>query len=400
MEPEISTPKKQPRKPKWPKIREHIVGEYKYWIVDRGLVNGKRKRETFKTKGEADTRADELRAQRENEGKSADLIPQDLRFEAAACVTKLSPYGVTLTAAVDHYLSHVIPYRDAPIISAMVEEMITEKRGMNLESRTIGDLQHKLRRFSRSFGDRKLTDIKIQELQTYILDPVLEPQTIIGYSSKVSELFNWAIKKGYAEANLMERISLPQKDDKPPGILTVKQCEDLLKHASEFNLMPYVTLGLFAGIRSAELLRLEWEAVKVSQKVVIIGAKVAKMRSRRVVQMNKALLRWLLPHVERSGMVVDLTEDEFDAQFTKLREKAKIKTWPDNGLRHSFASYHLAHHKKPHQTAYLMGHKKPDLLDNHYKELVLPAEARRFWALKPKVGPSSGAKIIAFNKAA
>jgi len=35
------------------------------------------------------------------------------------------------------------------------------------------------------------------------------------------------------------------------------------------------------------------------------------------------------------------------------------------------------------KTAMMMGHRSSDLVHNHYKALVLKAEAEKFWALKP-----------------
>src|SRR4029453_4105833 len=60
-----------------------------------------------------------------------------------------------------------------------------------------------------------------------------------------------------------------------------------------------------------------------------------------------------------------------------------IIEWPDNALRHSFASYHLAHFKNAASTALELGHHNASVTFAHYRELVRPKEAARYWNLKP-----------------
>jgi integrase len=60
------------------------------------------------------------------------------------------------------------------------------------------------------------------------------------------------------------------------------------------------------------------------------------------------------------------------------------KEWPDDILRHSYGSYHLAKHRNAALTAEQMGHKNARILYAHYREVVKDAEAiEEFWSLKP-----------------
>ena len=51
------------------------------------------------------------------------------------------------------------------------------------------------------------------------------------------------------------------------------------------KLVPYVTLALFAAIRPTELARITWDNIDLEAGTVTIGAKMAKMRQRRIVDM-------------------------------------------------------------------------------------------------------------------
>jgi hypothetical protein len=51
-------------------------------------------------------------------------------------------------------------------------------------------------------------------------------------------------------------------------------------------------------------------------------------------------------------------------------------------MRHSFVSYRLADTGNAAQTALESGHDQA-VLFRHYRELVKPKDAKRFWATKP-----------------
>ena len=70
-------------------------------------------------------------------------------------------------------------------------------------------------------------------------------------------------------------------------------------------------------------------------------------------------------------------------KFKRALDKAKLRAnWPQNGLRHSFASYHYAKYRNENETAALMGNS-PQMVFAHYRELVRPAQAEAFFGLLP-----------------
>lgn len=98
--------------------------------------------------------------------------------------------------------------------------------------------------------------------------------------------------------------------------------------------------------------------------------------------MCAALYAWLSPLNPLKGPIVDVKR--FRDNMDELRKAAGLETWPLNGLRHSFGSYHLALYGDAVKTAGQMGHRSSDVIHNHYKALVLKTEADRFWKLKPE----------------
>jgi integrase len=65
------------------------------------------------------------------------------------------------------------------------------------------------------------------------------------------------------------------------------------------------------------------------------------------------------------------------------RVAAGIKHWPSNALRHSFASYHLAHFNDAAALALQLGHTDAGLVIAHYRQIVKPKDAEKYWNLFP-----------------
>ena len=63
----------------------------------------------------------------------------------------------------------------------------------------------------------------------------------------------------------------------------------------------------------------------------------------------------LIPLRKHTGSVIP---GDFRQEFYQAREAAGIVEWPDNALRYSFASYHLAHFKNAAATALDLGHQR------------------------------------------
>ncbi len=124
--------------------------------------------------------------------------------------------------------------------------------------------------------------------------------------------------------NLAERIDRPSVEDKEPEILTIAQARSLLEQSLQFGLLPYVALGLFAGLRSAELLRLSADAVKLDERVIVIGQAVAKKRSRRVVEMSDGLNAWRAYPVV-CVRVTNLREQHMSKNKTEQQQSEKTE---------------------------------------------------------------------------
>jgi integrase len=89
--------------------------------------------------------------------------------------------------------------------------------------------------------------------------------------------FSRAVKLGYATANPAAKTEKAKEVDSPPGILTVAQAANLLEQATSI-ILPHIAIGLFAGLRRAELERLDWSDVHFADHLIEVTAAKSKTR--------------------------------------------------------------------------------------------------------------------------
>jgi integrase len=381
----------------WPHIHiRKLPSGQTVWVIDT-RVAGERIFRRFPTAQKAEDFASDLRAQRQREGQAAFSIPAALRVQADESAKMLEPYGATIREACHWYTEHVLKYRNAPTVAEIVEKLIADAVAAARREKTTTDLRYRLGAFAKSFGARKLSEITLNELQSWANHPRLSARSRRHMLTKLSQLFRYAEKRGWCEKNIATYVARPDVPDGEPGFLSVEQCTRLLERAPDHNLLPYVVLSLFAGIRVAELRRLTWDKVKLSEGVVIIDGSVAKTKSRRIVDLNGTACAWLAICGRRTGSVVDPVNfrkrnDSMlrAACFGKpgaetKRERAAgvtLELWPENAMRHTAATYSYAMTQDAVRVSAMLGNS-PDVLHRHYRGLATKADAERFWALRP-----------------
>ncbi len=142
-------------------------------------------------------------------------------------------------------------------------------------------------------------------------------------------------------------------------------------------MVPFLALGAFAGLRAAELQRLDWNEIDVERGFVTVDASKAKTRRRRLVPISDNLKLWLLPHEQASGPICLHNNPQAAA-----RRCCKGFKWAKNGLRHSYISYRLAILHDTARVAFEAGNS-PDVIFGHYRELVTPEAAQAWFNINP-----------------
>jgi len=342
---------------------------------------GKRKRTFFETKEAANSFVAFKNAELKQNGIEHAEFPTSLRVMAQECKDALSAYGKTIQDATEFFIAHLKASEKSCTAVQLVKELLKAKKADGVGERHLSDLDYRLRYFAEEFDGKLVAEITSADIDDWLRSLDVGAQTRNHYRANVLQAFNFAVRHGYAPINPVEGAAKAKVVGGRPGILTVEQASALLANVPS-NVLPYFAVGLFAGLRRAEIERLDWSEIDFESGLIEVKAEKSKTAMRRFVTLQPNLREWLLPNRKLKGSVTPQPET-FRQIFDNARTAAGISEWPDNALRHSFASYHLAAFKNAASTALELGHHDSRVTFAHYRELVRPKEAERFWKLRP-----------------
>jgi hypothetical protein len=296
--------------------------------------------------------------------------------EHAQAVTKLGK--IPLREAVDFFLRH--NRSDVPrLMLAEVAEQFAKSRQQAGHSvhyvgqcrKTVGDL-------AKAFPGQTLPDLKTAELDAWLGGFPFKAKTKNGLRIILVACGNWAEGRGYlVKGGSPFPAMVRYKETKAAvSIFTPDNIASLLAKADN-TLRPFLALGAFAGLRTAELQRLDWKEIELERGFITVDASKAKTRQRRLVPISENLKLWLTPHKQASGPVCLHKRPQLAA--APLCEGFE---WQKNGLRHSFISYRLAILNDTARVALEAGNS-PEVIFAHYRELVTPDVAKAWFGLNP-----------------
>jgi integrase len=372
-------------------VRPYRHSKKHKFIVDlRAFGKG---RMFFKTRAEADAEAMRQRTLLERHGREAiGLSPREMS-DFITARKKLAEYSETIDDAVKFrvdYLERV--RRSGTTVAQLSKEVLEAKRKDGLSAKYIGMLRLYLKRFCRDFGERPVAGIGPEELDNWLRSLPGSPKTRADYRANIGVLFSYAARRRMIDFNPIAFTAKPKLIDRPPEIFMVDELRALLEAAqrTEPSVVPMLAIGAFAGLREAEIKRLEWSEVDLTRGHIEVKAAKAKSARRRLVPIQANLALWLLHY---SGLVGQVVPDAARGKLDRVRNDAGLARWPKNGLRHSFASYRLAAIHDAPRVASELGHTTPQLLYSTYRELVRPEEAERYWKIAPTTATEN---VVAF----
>jgi len=280
----------------------------------------------------------------------------------------------------------------------------TDKRAStgNIQEDSARDTRNRLKRFLGSKLSLQplgffATDAGTKALGKWLDALPVGPTTFNNYRRHLSIFFGWAVKNSKLPRNPCAQIEERRKkrsEEQEAEIITPAEFRSLLLVAQGLlagvaederwspGLLAGVALQGFCGIRAKEMTRLEWKAVDFEEGHVLVSKGQGKTRKGRLIPLPEACRAWLKDVAGKSGPVVP---NEYQKKVSGLRAIMRSPSqatrtapgfvsseMPDNCLRHSFATYHLALHKSEAETSRLMGNS-PGVLRDNYEALVLRA---------------------------
>jgi integrase len=378
-----------------------------YLVTVPARLTGKdRDRKQFKEKAAAESWAKDQHRGAAKQGEDFFRSTADERRAFVEVLPILRKKNLSLREVVDFAVPRLRPDGHDRSVAELVTEMVAAKKiradSGQLRPKSYSDFRLRAEKISKYFGDTRLRDLRGPEILEWLRSLELSPKSNKNYLNIVSELLSHAMQRKLIVDNPLDELSdLDRKEltgdnggERQPGIFKVHEVERILsvaKSSGELEMLPFLVLGFFCGLRTEELKRLDWKDVRLSEKkpYVTVGGEIAKKRRIRNVEIPDNACSWLrLCHKESGEIVESRYECQLYRRIEKILEEASngsdpIK-WVSNGMRHSFASYHYALHGDSVLTSRLLGHKSnDDVLFAHYRSLATEDEGKAFFSITP-----------------
>lgn len=368
-----------------------------YRVTVPARMAGVRQFKQFSTQDAAEKWAKEQHDAARRDGQKHFLLSPAEREDAISALALLEGTGLGLAQAATLAKKHLHVPTASVTVKDAVKRLVTEKESENLRERSVRDLRNRLDVFAKSFGERLVAEIAQTEIEGWLRDlrgisnksvEGLSPRSKKNYLITVRTFFNWAISKGYRSSdNPAAAISTPKIDWEQPSILTIAEAKKLLTAAKTEQggrLLASVVLGLFAGIRSNEIMRLDWSAIDLDEGILTIGPQIAKKRRLRVLELTPNSIAWLRTIPNRKGR---LSPGRYTVRWAEFVKKAGFPDWGENrsnAMRHSFGSYHYALHSDAAKTAGMLGHRANDqVLFDSYRSLARMKDGKAYFSIRP-----------------
>jgi integrase len=297
--------------------------------------------------------------------------------------------------AARYYMKHHPVGLPRKAVGEVVEELIAAKEADGMSDFYRKDLRIRLQRFERAFHEERLSAVSTAQVEDFLRNlkqarpqakdaPKVE-KSISGrsrnnYRGAIRTLFAFAEARGYLPKGdgRIEAVAVAKESDSPIEIFTPEEMAKLFANAKP-AMIPFLAIGAFAGLRHAEITRLDWSDVRIKEGFIEVKALNAKTASRRLVPITPNLKRWLHDHRQESGLIC--AHDNMANQIVRLVESAGVP-WKHNALRRSFISYRVAAIQNVAQVALEAGNS-PRMVFSNYRELVRPAEAKKWFGILP-----------------
>jgi integrase len=419
------TPKDQP----WPRKvtvgretvsvyrRKTPQGNFAYMIAN--YAGGKRRFDSYATEADALDAADQLAKRLSKRDVLAASMTREQAIDFASAVQALQPFNVSLpatAAAVAECLKVVgdlsnlhaavkfYAARNKRTVAKRVKEVVAEllaiKESRGASPRYMQDLRYRLNRFAEDC-QKDSCNVTTADIQDWLDRQKLSPQGYTNFRRVLHLLLKFAVARGYAADNPLEGVERVKVRNGDVEIFTPVEMARLLAAASP-DFLPSLAIGAFAGLRSAEIERLEWSDIDLVARHIVVGASRAKTACRRIVPICDNLAAWLAQYAGRQGKVWPGEHDAFyeaqqetaaatavESDSDKGIKAEKAVEWKANALRHSYASYRFAQTGDAGRVAGELGNSAA-VVHRHYRELVKPADAVKWF----NVTPEAAANVI------
>lgn len=365
--------------------------------LDRLSLSGKRAQYFFPTRAKAKEARAKFLEQYTKHGSSASTISPALAEDAARAAEILKPWELTLTAAAR--LVAELRAKDAesrPTNKACGEWL--EMKAAEVRPKTLESYRSAANKLADAFKSRRLSKITTNDLQKVLVPPGTSPSSARANRNAARVFWFWCAEQGWCDPKPIQGVTVPKKRDEGEiEILPVEDAARLLEAAQRFfpQSVSMFAVSLFGGVRAEELTKLRPE--DFTDAGIELSARITKKGRRRNIEPSPTLRAWLeaypfqrCPNWARISRAVrhlagfeTWIEDGFLPEDLEPLASPP-KPWPQNAMRHSYASYAVAAGIPLETLLWEFGHTgSPAVLRSHYVGRASKRDALIYFSLRP-----------------
>ena len=399
-------------KKSFPRIIQTWVNDDKIYQVDcrkEGWTG--QQRFNFHSEGNARAKAKEIEKLFAEQGAQGALISLQDRLRVQAALVPLQEYnskhGITYSVenAVQFFIRAMHAQKEkqqAPFVDRAVEQFLEAKSDPNggkgnkqLSKKTLQELKSVVGIIVDTWKYKRVNEVTAEMITTYLnktktaKGKYFTNQTKLNRLTKIKQFFKYCAEKPRerVKENPCDGITITA-ESKEVEILTNSQVLALLEAAMKEKqkvrqvMVPYLVLGLFAGLRPEEAQKMKWEWIaafdeekKTAQ--VKVPAEISKISESRYADLSEAGWNLIKPYIKQSGPI-----GWSRRAFRRIRDKAGFAglEWPADCIRHTYASNWLALHKERSHLAEIMGNS-PAIIRRHYKRAIPIKDAETYFEI-------------------
>lgn len=198
-------------------------------------------------------------------------------------------------------------------------------------------------------------------------------------------IFAHCRRQGWCDTNPVEALPAPRLKECEISPLPWNSIRRLIRRAQDAQHRPCMAalgLMLWAGVRPAEVERLDWQDIDWEELVICVRPRHSKTGGARHITLQAVLAEWLKEAgIRESGSICPRN---WRRRWLQLRHAAGIVPWQQDVLRHTFASYFIKQWRSYEKLQVEMGHRSANLLRTRYLSMkgVTREQSAQFWRVK------------------
>lgn len=202
-----------------------------------------------------------------------------------------------------HRHQHNMPKKTVP---EAVEEMIKVREKDGTSDAYLKVLKVYLGQFKEKV-QCQLTLVTTGMLTQYFRSLEVSPRSKNNARATLGAFFKFCKENGWVARDHEGVSQVAKFKERASEVIEVYSPKELMEIlvAARKEMISFLTIGAFAGLRTAEIERLDWGEVHLKERFIEIKAAKAKTASRRLVPIAENLAAWLEPRRQEHGRVWD-----------------------------------------------------------------------------------------------